>query len=170
MKKRMFLFLLLVLLCLCAFCAGAQVVTEGNYEFEIPDGDFDPTGAATLCSYLGGNGDTLTLPLWCQGYPVTAIGNRAFLNRSELKQVVISSRVQSVGESAFEKCSGLTDVSFSEGLSVLSDRAFYGCASLTACDFPNSLREIGESCFEGCTALSSVDSFHPDLRQGTADR
>ena len=52
----------------------------------------------------------LVIPSSYEGKPVTAIGNRAFLNCRSLTNVTIGNSVTNIGESAFNSCWNLTSV------------------------------------------------------------
>ena len=126
--KKLCILTLAALFCLPLFSALAEITTEGVYTFEIPD-DGEP-GTATLLRYSGTQTAELSLPLWCRDYPVTAIGEGAFQNHSELTGVGIPARIASIGASAFEGCENLTSVEIPANVTALSARAFAGCTSL----------------------------------------
>ena len=89
-------------------------------------------------------------------YRVTSIGDRAFIDSSDLTSVTIPNSVTSIGSSAFRGCSGLTSVTIPNSVTDIGYRAFLGCTSLTSATIPNSMTSIGNGAFEGCSGLTSV--------------
>ena len=108
---------------------------------------------------------------------VTAIGERAFYDRAEIRSVAmpdtvtdiasfafngctglaeirLSRNIKSIGSFAFNNCRSLTGIDLPEGLQTLSTYAFHGCSSVTSLTLPTSLRCIGDACFHGMTSLT----------------
>lgn len=89
-------------------------------------------------SYVGA--DTIVvLPGEYDGTPVTAIGDNAFANRSDVTQVSVPEGVISIGSGAF-----------------------YGCSSLQVLALPDSLMEIGANVFDYAgrfTVISHRDTY-----------
>ena len=82
-------------------------------------------------------------------YTVIAIGEDAFKDCSELKEVSILYSVKEIGESAFDGCIHLDSVKLSsQGIINIGDDAFSGCGSLKYINLPNSLKKIGDNAFE----------------------
>lgn len=86
---------------------------------------------AVITSYAG-SATLLALPAVLDGYPVVAIGERAF-EGSALCAIVLPEGVESVGWFAF-----------------------YGCASLSSVTLPESVSSIGYAVFDGCPELTVV--------------
>jgi hypothetical protein len=120
----------------------------------------------TITGYYGFGG-SITIPDVIEGYPVTAIGNRAFQDCTLLTDVVIPNSVISIGFWAFSGCinltdviipdsvimisagmfafcSGLTNVIIGSGVTVIEDFAFLQCMNLTSITIPASVTYIGE--------------------------
>lgn len=89
-------------------------------------------------------------------YSVTAIGDQAFYNCSELIWLTIPGSVTSIGESAFEKCSGLTYLDIPNSVTSIGEEAFYYCSGLTSVTLPSSVTSIGRWAFYNCSGLTSV--------------
>ena len=66
-------------------------------------------------------------------YKVTAVGNGAFAESSNLTSVSLPSTITSIGNYAFGNCSQLSNV-----------------------NIPNTVKTIGASAFNGCLALYSI--------------
>ena len=111
-------------------------------------------GAITITAYTGPGGH-VTIPSMTNGWPVTSIGDYAFLNCSGLTSVTIPDSVTSIGSAAFYQCSGLTNLTIGTSVTSIGDYAFYNCSKLTGVTIPNSVTSIGVYAFEFC-GLTSV--------------
>ena len=90
--------------------------TEAETEAEFVEsqfffsGDFGcilTDGKVTILNYIGNEAE-LVIPDRIEGYPVAAIGDSAFFNRSQLRAVVVPDSVSSIGAHAFGACDNLT--------------------------------------------------------------
>ncbi len=128
------------------------------------------SGSVTIPSTVTHNG---------LSYPVTTIGESAFLNCTALTSVTIPNSVTSIdkeafsncsgltgeliipssitdlGMAVFKNCSGLTSVTIPNSITRISDELFWDCTGLTNVNLPNTITCIGEVAFEGCTSLTS---------------
>ena len=69
---------------------------------------------------------------------VNAIGQMAFYELPNLKEVVLASTVEDIRNYAFKNCQKLTDINLEKVL-VLREGAFYGCSSLTDVDYSGAV-------------------------------
>jgi len=120
------------------------------YEYELND-----KKEATITEYHG-NASSLTIPLYLDGYPVIAIGNGAFQNKTSLTTVVMQSNILTIDARAFEGCRNLRNVTFSDNLTFIGDGAFGNCRSLTTAILPDSVTTIEDNVFRECAALQYV--------------
>ena len=88
---------------------------------------------------------------------VTSIGSEAFKGCSGLTSVTIGNSVTSIGSSAFSGCIGLTSVTIGNSVTSIGNYAFSGCSGLTSVTIGNSVTSIGSSAFSGCIGLTSVN-------------
>lgn len=77
---------------------------------------------------------------------VEIIGENAFANLKELKELSIPSAVRKIEVRAFYN-TGLNDVTFSKGLESIGAEAFAYCKNLTEVSLPDTLKEIYVSAF-----------------------
>lgn len=87
---------------------------------------------------------------------IVLIGERAFLECSNLESVEIPASVMEIGKEAFFGCSSLVSITIPEGVNVIGESVFSGCASLKSLSIPENVKEIGASAFYGCTSLISI--------------
>lgn len=80
---------------------------------------------------------------------VETIGDAAFQNCSDLKELTIPNSVTTIGMSAFSYCTQLNNVIFGNSLYEIGASAFSYCRNINELRFPNSLEIIGPSAFEG---------------------
>lgn len=95
------------------------------YTYELRDGE------AVITAYTGTE-TMLYLPAALDGYPVTAIGERAF-ERTAVHAVVVPESVRGIGWFAFYGCASLRDVTLTAGVTEIGYGAFEGCAGVTIC-------------------------------------
>ena len=89
---------------------------------------------------------------------VTSIGRHAFYDCYRLKNITIPASVTSIGEGAFEDCTRLESIIFEEGsqLTSIDESAFANCTSLKDIKIPSSVTSIGGGVFRGCDSLTSI--------------
>ena len=82
---------------------------------------------------------------------VTAIGQNAFREFTNLKSITIPDSVTSIGSSAFYRCSALASIKLPKNLKTIGNSAFNECRSLTSITIPATVTKIEGNCFgDGC--------------------
>jgi hypothetical protein len=103
---------------------------------------------------------TLTIPSIVEisgtSYPVTSIGNGAFINRTDLTVIIIPDSVTNIRDNAFSGCSSLISVIMGNSVTTIGDSAFSGCISLVTLTIPYSVTTIGANGFLNCSGLTSI--------------
>ena len=103
-----------------------------------------PTGAISLPASVTNEATTYTL---------TAVGNFAFYDCTDVTAVTIPSAVKSIGNYAFQN----TSISALEvDIETIGTRAFSGNKSLASLTIGPNVKSIDGYAFENCTALESV--------------
>lgn len=110
---------------------------------------------------------------------ITTIGNSAFYERPNLKEIHIPNSVLTIGNSAFARCVNLekvnlpgsaieigtwifayctllNDVTIESGITTIPEYSFAYCSSLTEIKIPDSVKLIYNDAFEGCSSLTSI--------------
>ena len=153
MKKIISLVLTLTLLvsvfnCVSFTTNAATTGTYNGFTYSIENGE------VTITDYTG-SATTVTIPSKISDYPVTTIGNRAFI-WCGLTSVTIPNSVTTIGEYAFCRCESLTSVTIPNSVTTIGNSAFSHCGSLTSVTIPNSVTTIGDYAFYECSGLTSV--------------
>lgn len=123
--------------------------TEDSFEYTVSD-----LKEATVIGYTGPGGN-IVIPDTLGGYPVTAVGRRAFQDNTSVTGIVIPDSVTEIGGLAFAG-TALTHVTIPDGVAELGESVFSNCRYLTGAVIPDSVTEIGEAAFSGCRALTDV--------------
>lgn len=89
-------------------------------------------------------------------YPVTSIGDYAFLGCEELTSVSITSTVVHIGFCTFLGCINLDSIIIPNSVTSIGDFSFLGCSSLTSVSLSDSIVSIGLGAFSECTNLNSI--------------
>ena len=110
-------------------CADVRCASADGLKYRVSDGKVTVTGSTS--SPKG----ELVIPSEIDGMPVTAIG-----------------------EGAFEDCTDLTSVVVSKGITQISGSAFRGCRKL-AVSIPNTVTKIGASAFDYDTQFTVKDGI-----------
>ena len=121
------------------------------FEYEINDAE-----EATITKYKG-NIESLRVPETIGGFPVVAIGERAFYeaNPDTTFSITVGKSVRSIGKAAFYDCAGIA-IKIEGKLEAIGEQAFFGCDGLESIKLSSGVTEIGYETFSGCTALRDV--------------
>jgi len=117
------------------------------------------TNAATLTSYIG-NKTSITLPTTvtingavCK---VTGVDDDAFFRNNSIQSVIIPEGYTSIGNRSFMDCSNLTYVSVPSTMVGIRNRAFEGTA-ITSINIPSKVKILGNYVFNRCSKLRTVN-------------
>lgn len=80
-------------------------------------------------------------------YDLTAIGDKAFANCTQLKSIDFTYAITSIGAYAFMGCSLLEKITLPASLKEIKAYTFYNCGKLSNVEFPTSLEKIGDYAF-----------------------
>ncbi len=150
--KKVFTVLLALAMVLTFIPPGVlttSAVQVGTFIYSVSNSKVTVTG------YVGIGGD-LTIPGTYDGYPVTAIGEKAFDKLAGLKSVTIPDSVTLIGVEAFAQCNSLITVNLGKGIISIGDFAFSDCPKLISINFGNGIIDIGDYAFCNCQKLISV--------------
>ena len=127
MKKVLSMILSLILV-VSLFPMGA-VNLIANAEMEDTDGYYTYTvtnGEAMVISVDDTISGKVTIPSTLGGYPVTRIGELAFVGCEEITGVIIPNSVTTIWSEAFSGCTALTSITIPDTMISIGAGAFYG--------------------------------------------
>ncbi len=101
----------------------------------------------------------LDIPDEIGGYPVIAIGNNAFKQKSTIISLNIGRNVQSIGSYAFQECTGLQSLEIPNNVTSFGDRVFTGCTSMATVTFEEGcqLTRFPSETFCNCSSLKEIE-------------
>lgn len=102
-----------------------------------------------------GTKTVISIPDTINGYPVTAIGDFAFAENTNIDTVTIPDSVLTIGEYAFSNSSVRT-ITGGAGVVSLGENCFSGAKALKTPFIPKGVKEIPAYCFEYCDAFADV--------------
>ena len=151
LKKCLFSFVfLLVLIALLFPCKAWADYSEGDYRYTVSG------GKATVTEYLGQEA-SVVVPSKLGGYPVAALGSKAFFGNVQLEEVSLPDTLTSIGYAAFKECSSLQNVVISGTvLEHIGGSAFQDCSALGSISIPESVWMYGQYAFYGMAENSAV--------------
>jgi len=161
MKQR-FIFKSMAAFVACSFC----VFNSMAYDFEVGGLCYDilDGGQVSVVDPNGGNGGgysgQIDIPATVVNegveYAVTAIGEAAFYNCSDITAVTMPSSIVELGDYTFYGASGMQSIIISPSVTELPPLFCNACTSLTTVVIPDGVEKIGAWSFEDCTSLTSV--------------
>ena len=112
----------------CDMCGDSY-----NDTFVAPTGkteglDYTVNADGTTCTVtgLGGcTGPVINIPSEIDGYTVTAIGDRAFAEKTALTAIYLPETVKTIGTRAFYACSGLSEMTIPASVTSIGTQIFY---------------------------------------------
>ena len=149
-KKVMLIALVLIAVLLC----GIANAEETPYISQIQNGRAIITGVRSTFS------GSLTIPETIDGYPVTEIGDEAFLNCTGITAVSLPSSLTKIGGFAFSGCTGLSSIDIPAGVTDIRQHAFDGCTSLASVTLSDDLAVFTKGVFKNCTSLKTMNPVH----------
>jgi len=123
------------------------VINKEDYDFDAATG--------TIKKYIGKGGD-VRIPDMIDGVGVTAIGERAFFEGSNITSVAIPDSVTAIGEGAFVLCSNLQRVTIPHGMTRIENSVFANCKNLAGITIPDGVTSIGDAAFADCSSIKEI--------------
>ena len=151
MKKRVLSLALslLMLLSVAPLSIIANAQTDDDFVYSVENGE------AIVTAYRGTD-TVLTIPDTLGGYPVTAIGDVAFVDCEQFTSITLGKHVASIGEYAFSGCKALQTIDIPGSVTSIGSCAFTGCYALENIIIPNSVTSMGGGVFYDCANLKSA--------------
>ena len=130
------------------FCMTPAVV-QAQFTFILTN------GSLTVTAYTG-TGGAVTIPAFAANHPVTAIGETAFADCTNLTSITIPNSVTNIGAEAFIQCSSLTNVIIGNGVASIGYGAFVQCPALVGVSIGSGVTTMGSYAFQGCPSLNLI--------------
>ena len=134
-------------------CSNLKEITlaEGNTSFVCEDGVIYNITKTELIYYMPSKtNETYIMP-----NTVKKIYNEAFRDTKNLKNITLSSKLETIGNSAFRN-SGITAIELPNTISSLERMCFESCSNLKTLVIRGTLEGIPYNMCSDCTSLSSV--------------
>ena len=125
--------------------------------YEIADGEVTITDCDTSIS------GELTIPETIEDYPVTGIGDSAFMECTGLTNIVIPNSVTSIGLTAFSYCTDLTSIIIPDSVTNIGLFAFDSCSKLSEIKLSNNLTNIGNYAFADTAYYNNDLNWENDM-------
>ena len=111
----------------------------------------------------------VVIPATIEGYPVTSIGEYAFMCAENIEHVTIPSTVTKICNGAFDGCINMKTVEIPDSVGTIGSEAFFDCTSLEEVVIPDSVVYVGGWAFAVCSSLEKVilPSFLTAIQEGT---
>jgi hypothetical protein len=156
--KRLSCLLVSIVMLSTVFTGSVMLSTTASAD--IMSGDFTYTIGgdslvANITGYSGEGGDII-IPSTLDGFPVAAIGDKAFYQCNSLTSVKIPIGVTSIGQSAFEECNSLKSIDLPYTVTTIRGYAFAYCTSLIDITIPDGITSLGDGIFRNCTSLTHI--------------
>ena len=87
---------------------------------------------------------------------ITTIGDGAFRNCANLKEMTLPSSVTSIGAGAFQNCASIKELTIPASVTAIGAGAFEGCQGLEKVTILCDASLVGEGAFAGCSNLTEV--------------
>ncbi|MBO5159491.1 MAG: leucine-rich repeat protein [Lachnospiraceae bacterium] len=114
-------------------------------------------GTASISAYVGDIPSELEIPSEIDGYTVTAIGEDAFRDCTEIASVILPESITAIGFCAFYGCTNMTTINIPENVTNIENAAFRQCKSLKEVKLPEEMENLGSFAFGECTALEQIN-------------
>lgn len=120
-------------------------------------------GVITGLTDYGKTLNEIVIPESVDGVTITAIGDFAFNQNSNIVSVTIPNTVTKLGDQAFAGCSSISSLTIPNEVTSIGSFCFVHCNSLTSLTIPNSVTSIGDY---SLTSLQQITLPNTDIKVG----
>jgi len=122
-------------------------------------GDFNYSFTAnkvTIKAYTGTD-EIINIPSSIFDTVIYKIGDSAFEDNINLKEINFTSPIDAILDNAFKNCINLSKITLLKSIASIGNSAFYGCSSLSGeLKLPKDLLSIGNYAFYACNNITSL--------------
>jgi hypothetical protein len=136
--------------------AETETVDGVSWTYSIADGRATIGSGTWNVSAVSPASGAISVPSVLGGCPVTAIGNWAFQNCTDVTEVSIPDSVTNIGRMAFYGCASLLSVAIPEGVERIDNSLFEFCGALREVSMPEGVTYVGRESFAGCSNLTAL--------------
>jgi len=90
---------------------------------------------------------------------VTNIGDKAFIDCTNLTSIENWDKVKIIGKKSFENCNKLQTITIPNSVTEVEGYAFYNCIGLKSVTIGSNVKKIGEYAFYGCCNVEKIISL-----------
>ena len=116
---------------------------------------YESEGYAEVKGY-GGQSAVVMIAESYNGYPVTTIGYRAFIDNTTVTKVIIHEGITTIKDEAFARCKNLKNPVFPKSLVSVGKSAFKECNAITSLRIPGNIKTVDDYTFYDCNNLKYV--------------
>lgn len=175
MKRILALMLAMLMLCFALAACSDKEEEEGGETVDLTVTDSDSVfntknehndqfyydyingDEVIITGYAGSHvPHAVTVPDVIDERPVTAIGNCAFMSKTNVTEIALPATVNSIGVAAFAKCTNLTKINVPDAVVTVGDSAFQETA-IAEIKLPATLVTLGENVFANCVKLTKAE-------------
>ncbi len=115
-------------------------------------------GTVEIRSYTG-HRKYITVPNKIDGRVVSSIGDYAFAEEREIREIKLPTGLTNIGNKAFESCTNLRIIEIPEGVTAIKTDAFFECIRLHTIAFvgDSALETVGKGAFSSCSSLERIE-------------
>ena len=103
-----------------------------------------------------GNDTIVIIPDCIENKPITEIGNKAFIDQSQISEVILPDTITTIGTAAFSGCYSLERVQLPQQVIEIGEKAFEYCNALNEIVFNDELKNIPKFSFRNCKNITSI--------------
>ena len=121
---------------------GSGMEKRGMWGYSMEEGNFcyRIDGKKAELSGYDGHGIRIAVPSQIEGYPVSRITRKAFLNKKDLYSVALPESIEEIGDWAFANCVGLMEISLPKREVRFGRAVFKNCGNLKRIVTGNAMR------------------------------
>nr|MBE6545096.1 leucine-rich repeat domain-containing protein [Oscillospiraceae bacterium] len=157
-------------------CTACQTAFKPNSKLTYRI--YESEGYAEVKGYSGQSTVVLIAETY-EGYPVKAIGYRAFIDNKSITKVIIPEGITQIkdeafgrckklenpvlpkslvtlGKGSFKECDAITSLRISGNIKIINDYAFYDCNNLKYVILGEGVETINQSAFDSCGKLTYI--------------
>lgn len=139
----------------------AILYTYAQTSFTIDGITYKTTGENKVMVTVGNNNTNVIIPSTVSNesivYNVTAIGDKAFRQKTNIYSIELPTTIDSIGYSAFYYCINLQQINIPNSVKYICKSAFSNCQSITTIDIPSSVAFIDSFAFNRCYSLTAIN-------------